>query len=928
MTRPKLILIDGHALAYQQYHALPIEKFTTTKGEPTNATYGFARTLLDILQTNPPVDYLAVSFDQGMSGRDQAYTDYKSTREKMPDDMSIQIDRIRELVRVFNIPILEKEDYEADDVIGTAAKKAVELGADVLIITGDRDLLQLLDEHVRVQLPSRTGREGPHLFDVARFVQDYGFNPDRLPDYKGFVGDNSDNIPGVKGIGEKTATQLLQEYGTLEGVYEHIEDQKGSKRQKLEEGRASAYLSKSLATIKRDVPLDVDLKKCVANDYDPAPVLQLFRLLEFRTFAQRIEPLVKTSRSPEQMDLFQAEAPVVHTPAQELVKSIVVDTEEALAGLVRALEAASAISFDTETTSTDQMRGALVGISLAVNGEEGYYIPIGHVALGAEPPRQLSIERVVAALRAPFTDPRKPKWAHNATYDLVVLRRYGLDVTPITFDTMVAEWLINPESRRKGLKDQAEDRLDVRMTHIQELIGKGKSQITMDRVSIDQCAPYACADAAITFRLVDKLRPELEQRALLKVFDEIEMPLIPVIADLNMNGVKLDLPYLGELSQEFAERLNAIQEQIFELAGESFNIGSPKQLNDILFGKLGLPTAGLTKTTHGFSVDADALEGLQAHHEIAKLIVDWRGLEKLKSTYVDALPSLADAEGRVHTTYQQTGSVTGRISSENPNLQNIPIRTEEGRRVRKAFIASPGHCLLGVDYSQIELRILADFSHDSFLVDSFAQDRDIHRATAAAVYSIPFEQVTKEQRYLAKRVNFGLMYGMGAYRLARETGLPVSEANQFIDRYFERLPGLRQYFDNSKSVAQRQGFLESLLGRRRYFPGLSGDGSRVASQLRARAEREAINMPIQGTAADIIKVAMIRLSARLKAEGPNAKLILQVHDELVLEVPENEVERTAAIVGEVMENAVTLSVPLKVEANFGLNWAEMEPVAE
>jgi DNA polymerase I len=926
MTRPKLVLIDGHALAYQQYHALPIEKFTTTKGEPTNATYGFARSLLDILQADPPIDYLAVSFDQGMSGRDAVYVEYKSTREKMPDDMSIQMDRIRELVQAFNIPILEKETFEADDVIGTAAKQAVARGAEVLILTGDRDLLQLLDEHIKVQLPSRTGRNEPHLYDVARFVQDYGFTPDRLPDYKGFVGDNSDNIPGVKGIGEKTATQLLQQYGTLEAVYDHIDEQKGSKREKLEQGRDSAYLSKSLATIKTDIPLEIDLEKCVANDYDAATVIQLFRLLEFRSFVQRIEGTGKAvpPGPAAQMDLFASEQPAVQI--RELVKTIVVDTEQALDDLARALDSAATIAFDTETTSTDQMRGALVGISLAVEGESGYYIPVGHSTLaGGESLRQLPIEMVTAALRPALTDPNKAKWAHNAAYDLVVLRRYGLDVTPITFDTMVAEWLINPESRRKGLKDQAEDRLDVRMTHIQELIGKGKNQVTMDRVPIEQAAPYAAADAAITFRLVDKLRPELEQRSLLKLFNEIEMLLVPVIADLNMNGVKLDLPYLSELSREFTGRLNAIEQQIYELAGAPFNIGSPKQLNDVLFGKLALPTVGLNKSTHGFSVDADALDGLRPHHKIVGLIVDWRGLEKLKSTYVDALPTQVDSEGRVHTTYQQTGSVTGRISSENPNLQNIPIRTEEGRRVRKAFIASPGHRLLGVDYSQIELRILADFSRDTFLLDSFMHDRDIHRATAAAVYGIPFEQVTKDQRYVAKRVNFGLMYGMGAYRLAREAGLLLGEANQFIDRYFERLPGLKQYFDSSKAAAYRQGYLESLLGRRRYFPGL-GDGSRVASQLRARAEREAINMPIQGTAADIVKIAMIRLSARLKAEMPRARLILQVHDELVLEVPEDEIEATSAIVCEVMENAVKLTVPLKVEANVGQNWSEMEPV--
>ncbi len=945
-SRPKLILIDGHGLAYQQYHALPVEKFATTQGEPTNAVYGFARTLLDILNLNPRVNYLAVSFDQGLSGREMVYTAYKGTRDKMPNDMIPQINRIYDLVRAFNIPILEAEGYEADDVIGTAAGQAVAQGVDVLIITGDRDLLQLVNEHTSVQLPGGRMQKGPQLFDSARVVEAFGVEPKQIPDYKGLAGDASDNIPGVKGIGDKTATQLLQQYGTLEAIYEHLDEQKGSKREKLETGRDSAFMSKQLATIITDIPLTVELDKCVAHDFDTATVTQLFRLLEFRSLLTRLPQSNTQSMSApqasqptnggqngQQMALFEMPASAAPPaeppqPIQQLVKTVVVDTENALADLVYVLDAVSTIAFDTETTSTDQMRGDLVGISLAINGTTGYYIPVGHIAVdGGEPPRQLSIDRVIDALRPALTDLRKQKWAHNAAYDLVMMRRYGLNVTPITFDTMIAEWLINPDSRNKGLKDQAEIRLGVEMTHIDELIGKGKNQITMDRVPVDRAAPYAAADAAMTFLLVDKMRPELEKKHLWQLFSEIEMPLVPVIADLNMAGVKLDLPYLAELSKEFAERLNTIQQQIFALAGEQFNIGSPKQLNDVLFGKLGLPTTGLSKTTHGFSVDADALERLSEQHEIVKLITDWRGLEKLKSTYVDALPQLADAEGRVHTTYNQTGAVTGRISSENPNLQNIPIRTEEGRRVRRAFIAAPGYHLLAVDYSQVELRILAHYSKDHFLTESFLYDRDIHRATAAAVYGIPFEQVTKEQRYLAKRVNFGLLYGMGAFRLARESGLPIAEAETFIKRYFERLPGVQQYLEGSKQKAYDQGYLETLRGRRRYFPGLgSGSGVPVSSVIRARAEREAINMPVQGTAADIIKIAMIQLSARLKAERPRARLILQVHDELVLEVPDDDIPATAELVCEVMEHAVELAVPLRVEASVGLNWAEMKPV--
>ncbi len=935
MSRPKLILIDGHALAYRQYFALPIDKFTTVRGEPTNATYGFARTLLDILQSSSPPEYLAVTFDQGVSGRTDLYPDYKGTRDKMDEDMAVQVNRIRELVQAFNIPILEKEGFEADDVIGAAVQQAIPLGVDVHIITGDRDLLQLVNEHTVVQLPGKSQGDA-QMYDEARVLQEYGIRPNQIPDYKGFVGDNSDNIPGVKGIGDKTAAQLLQQYDTLENVYVHIEEQKGSKREKLLADRDNAFLSKRLATIMTDIPLSLDLQKCVAHDYDPVGVARLFRTLEFRSLAARLPSTNKAEGEAQQMSMFEqpadseVPAPISDEPAPVSVATVIVDTDDALAELVAVLKKAPTIAVDTETTGTDAMRATLVGISLAVNDQEGYYLPVGHIAPAPDQPtpRQLRPEDVIAALRPALTDPAKPKYMHNATFDLMMLRRYGLDVAPITFDTMIAEWLINPDSRRKGLKDQAEDRLNIRMTHIQELIGKGKTQITMDKVPVSQAAPYAAGDAAITYRLVEELNPRLIERSLVNLFDKIEMPLIPIIADLDMTGVRLDLPYLAELSNEFAERLNTYEDQIYQMAGDRFNIGSPKQLNDILFGRLGLPTTGLTKTTHGFTVDADALDSLKEQHPMVTLLLEWRTLEKLKSTYVDALMTLVDESGRVHTTYNQTGSVTGRISSENPNLQNIPVRTEEGRRVRKAFIASPGCHLLSVDYSQIELRVLASYSKDPFLLDSFAHDQDIHRATAAAVYNIPFDQVTKDQRYFAKRVNFGLMYGMGAFRLARESGLKLHEAQEFIEKYFQRFPGVKGYFEGVKSQAELKGYLETWLGRRRYFLALRpGDNkTHISSVARARAEREAINMPIQGTAADIIKLAMIGLSKRLKAEKSRARFILQVHDELVLEVPDEDLKATSSLVCDVMEHALELAVPLKVESNVGLNWAEMEPI--
>lgn len=949
----RLMLIDGHGVAYRQFHALEkSQTFMTIAGEPTSATFGFARALLDILLAPIPPQYLAVTFDQGLSGREKLYPEYKGTRPEMDNNLAVQLNRIRELVQTFNIPILEKETYEADDVIGSAARLCVAQGVDAYILTGDGDLLQLVDDHTLVE-QQKWG--GSTIYDTAGVIARYGIRPEQLPDYKGFVGDNSDNIPGVSGIGDKTAAQLLQRYNTLENVYEHLDEQKDKTRRLLVQGRDNAFLSKRLATIQTDLPLDLDLAKCVAHDYDKTVALRLFEKLEFNSLIRRLRGsevdqatpsgAAKAKRSKngqtassdgqtQQLTLFETssesappEPTAEPTPIPHVVKTIIVDTDQVLTDLVQVLNDAPAIAFDTETTDIDQLRAILVGISLAVNGDEGYYIPVGHIATnGAEAPRQLPLQQVIDALRPAMTDPTKPKYAHHAAYDLVMLRRFGLDVRPITFDTMLGEWLLRPDSKRKGLKDQAQIRLNVYMTHIQDLIGTGKKQLTMDVVPVERAAPYAAADAAITYRLVEPIRVELDQHALGPLFTEIEMPLVPVIADLNMTGALLDLPYLTELSQEFAARLDEIKHHIYELAGEEFNIGSPKQLNELLFEKLKLPTKGLRKAQHGYSVDADALEALSEHHKVVQRILDWRGLEKLKNTYVDALPKQVDAAGRVHTTYNQTGSITGRVSSENPNLQNIPIRTEEGRRVRKAFIAPPGCHLVGVDYSQIELRILAQFSGDTFLVDAFNHDQDIHRATAAAVTGVPFDQITKEQRYFAKRVNFGLLYGMGAARLVRESGeMSYAAAKDFIDKYFERLPGVKAYLDGSKVKAMEQGYLETLRGRRRDFSILADPTLRHVE--RARLEREAINMPVQGTAADIIKIAMIRVSERLKVEHSRARLILQVHDELVLEVPDEDIMATAALVREVMEAAFKLNVPLRADANVGLNWTEMQPIA-
>ncbi len=933
-ARPLFYVLDGHALAYRHHFASYGRPLMTASGEITSAVFGFARTLMDILEKDKPY-YLAVAFDEGLSGRDVLYGEYKGTREKMPDELSAQMLWIRDLVLTFNIPVLTLAGYEADDVMGTVSLQAEQQNVDVRIITGDRDLLQLLTDHTSVRLSIPKKGEPDKLYDVAKFRADYDLEPLQLIDLKALEGDTSDNIPGVRGIGEKTATALLKEYKTLEGIYEHIDEIKGANQKKLIEGRNSAFLSQKLATILRDIPVTLDLQQCIAHDFDKEPVEELFRELEFSSLFNQLAR-INVRAANEQMSLFDLPEPEPATPIGEpLVPTTTVQDEAALAAMLAALNQAQAIAFDTKSTGTDPLKADLVGISLAVDGDSAYYIPVGHHS-----GQQLALDRVIEALRPPMTNPNIPKYAHNADYDLLMLQRYGIDVSPITFDTMLAEWVRDSLNGSLGLKRLAKAELNRDMTPIDALIGKGKKQITMAEVKIEYAAPYAAADAACTYALVGKLLPKLksDENALavdplwetvnpptrFDLFERIEMPLIPVIASMEQAGVLLDTTALKQMSLDLGEQLAALEDEIYEVTGGygKFNINSPKQLNDVLFGKLGLNAAGVRKTTHGFSTAADVLENMRGDHPIIAKILDYRELSKLKGTYVDALPALINPrDQRVHTSYHQAGASTGRLSSSDPNLQNIPIRTETGREVRRAFIAPPGMALLSVDYSQVELRIMAHVSHEPTLLHAFEQGQDIHAATAAIVNSIPLDQVTKEQRSFAKRVNFGLLYGMGAFRLARDSDLTLAQANEFIKTYFERLPRVQEYLEKAKQLAFDQGYLTTLFGRRRGFAGLHQGNH----NLRAQAEREAINMPIQGTAADIIKKAMIELYPQLPPL--KARMILQVHDELVLEVPEDRVQEVARVVVSVMEGACKLDAPLRANAAAGTNWRDVETVA-
>lgn len=918
----RLFLIDGHALAYRTYFALSrigdSSRWITKTGEPTAGTYGFISVLLRLLEQEMP-EYLAISFDTGRTFRDDLFPEYKATRDKMPDDLRLQIDRIRQLIDAFGIPILEADGFEADDVLGTVARQAAEQGVRVFILTGDRDLLQLANENILIRLAGRKLSEAID-YDPVEVEARFGIAPSQLIDYKALVGDPSDNIPGVRGVGEKTAVKLLLEYKTLDGIFAHLNEIPTRFRNKLEAGREDAYLSQELGKIVTEVPITFDLDTCRAQGYDRDRVIDLFRELEFHSLLSRI-PQEDESVHGRQLGLFVSNQAA---PAKEPSTFYIVDSPQALENLSRRLEDAEHIAFDVETTSTDAMRADLVGISLATHPTEGYYIPTGHnpaIAGGS----QIELETVINTLRDPLTDPSKHKVGHNLKYDFMVLARLNLRSSPLNFDTMVAEWLCNPASRSLGLKRLAWERLGVEMTEITDIIGRGRDQRSMADVPISKVAPYAAADAEVCLRLMPKLQEELEKKNQLSLFQSVEIPLIPILADMELSGIQLDTSFLDQLSMKLTNRLSEIESGVFQLIGHPFNVNSTQQLSKVLFEELKLkPPDHARRTTSGYySTAASVLDELRQSHPVVELILEHRELAKLKSTYTDTLPLQVDVKtGRVHTSYNQTGSVTGRLASSDPNLQNIPIRTELGRQIRHAFVSSPGHILISVDYSQIELRIVAHMADDKAMIQAFLEDKDIHAATASAIFGIDPEAITPQMRRQAKAVNFGLIYGMSPFGLSRSTDLTLAEAENFVEAYFERFPGVRRYLNQTRLQAAENGYVATLLGRRRYFPQLT-HGATVSETARARAEREAINAPIQGTAADIIKLAMLKLPDALKQSNLAAKMLLQVHDELVFECPENELKPTALLVQQIMGDAFELRVPLKTDVKTGNNWADL-----
>jgi DNA polymerase-1 len=1015
--RKKLIMIDGHAMIHRAYHAVP-ETLSTKKGEVVNATFGFTSLLIKALNEIKP-DYIAVAFDrQAPTFRHQQFAPYKAHRPTLPDNMRPQFGRIREIVEAFGIPIYEKDGFEADDILGTLACQATRMGVDTIILTGDMDTLQLVNDHVIV-MAAKKGITEVTEYTTEDVVQRFGVLPAHVPDYKGLVGDTSDNIPGVKGVGEKTAKKLLAEYGgDIENIFAHI-DELSPKDQRLLRGKEEeARQSKYLATIVCDAPVQLDLEACRVGQINQERIVALFRELEFRTLIDKIpgvsvarensvvkkasEPIEEQDEDlltapplgvvqimepppppdmdevelavrqasqekhtaeqaaamqievgaegeqggPTQLSLFEmpepqnevvrklrlpavgqsgtAETPLLFMDKDDPKKTntMIVNTPEMLRVLVSSLRSAGAFAMDTESTSDDPWQAELVGLSFAMAPGEAYYIPVGHTQTldGQEAGAQVPKQEVLAALKPVLEDPGLRKYMHNAKYDMLLLARQKINVRGLAFDTMLAAYLTDPGRRGLGLKDQVFQRLGHLMTPISELIGTGSKAITMDHVPVRLAADYAGADADMTLRLVAPLKEELRKHNLLNLYYRIELPLVPVLLQMEIYGVALDGDFLRELGERLGEQLEALEKEIYGSVGHEFNVNSTKQLGEILFNELKLPSGKKTKT--GYSVSADVLEGLRGKHPMVDYLLEYRQLAKLKSTYVDGLLTLMNpVTGRVHTSFNQTIASSGRLSSSNPNLQNIPIRTEVGRQIRRAFIADPSYVLLTADYSQFELRILAHITHEPRLVEAFTHDEDIHTITAASLFNVPAAEVTKDQRRLAKTVVYAILYGQSAFGLAQITGMSNSEAAEFIRRYHETFPHIKDYVESTLNQARKQGYVNTLYGRKRFFP----DMHLLSYNERQALEREAVNMPIQGGNADLIKIAMLRIQHKLTEKRLRTRMILQVHDELVFEVPIEELEQAKYYVRHLMEGVAKLDVPIKVEMKMGKNWFEAEP---
>lgn len=924
MTDKRLFLLDAYALIYRAYYGLIKNPRINSKGVNTSAIFGFVNTLEEVLRKENP-SHIAVGFDPaGPTFRHEAYEQYKAQREETPEVIRQSVPVIKEIIRAYRIPIVEVAGYEADDVIGTLAKQAEQAGFDTYMMTPDKDYGQLVSPHIFIYKPLFGGNF--EVRGVSEVTGKYGIErPEQVIDILGLMGDASDNIPGCPGIGEKTAIKLVQEFGSIEKLLEGTDKLKGATKTKIENHTEEIKFSKFLATIKTDVPVSFDEEALRRSEVDAEALRKIFDELEFRSLAERIlgknTPTPPTAANePIQGSLFDLFA--TNGPSDEKYSTLrdvnstphtyhLVDNEEDMALLANTLEKSQKFSFDTETTGIEPMTAELVGMSFAIAEGEAYYVPV--------PAEKIAAERIVNIFKKALENPSSQKIGQNIKYDYIMMQRYGVRPAGAFFDTMVAHYLLQPEQRH-NMDYLAEIYLGYKTIHIEELIGpKGKGQRSMRDVAPEQVCPYAAEDADITLQLKNRLEAELAREGMEHLFYAIEMPLVRVLAEMEINGVRIDTEALRRSSAELGERLAAIEQEIYELAGTSFNISSARQVGEILFERLKIDEKARKTKTGQYSTTEEVLEKLRYRHPIVDKILTYRGLRKLLSTYIDALPELINpATGKIHTSFNQTVTATGRLSSSNPNLQNIPIRDEEGREIRRAFIPEEGALFFSADYSQIELRIMAHLSGDPAMIEAFVSGLDIHAATASKIYKVGIDEVTKEMRRKAKTANFGIIYGISTFGLAERLNIPRSEAKQLIDGYFETFPRVKQYMEQSIEVAREKGYVETLNGRKRMLPDIHSHNSVV----RGYAERNAINAPIQGSAADIIKIAMVRIFDRFEREGLQAKMILQVHDELNFTVPLPEIDTVSRIVKEEMEHAATLRVPLVADTGTGSNWLE------
>jgi len=884
-----LYLIDGSAYVHRAYHA--IRGLSTSKGRPTNAVYGFTNMLIKLIEDRSP-EYLMMVFDaKGPTFRHQMYDAYKANRPPMPEDLAAQIPDIKSVAEGFGIQMLELQGYEADDVIGTLAKKAEDAGFWTTIVTGDKDFMQLVSERTILWDPMKD-----RITDRHKLRAEFDIEPRQMIDVMGLTGDTADNVPGVPGIGIKTAVSLIRRFGSMDHVYEQVDRVTGKKqKENLVRHKDMAMLSRELVTIHTDVPVGFDPASCRHPVANREKLSALFRELEFRRLYQ---------------------AWTVTSDLSEKGYKAILDND-GLNRLTDLIEASRLVSVDTETTSKDPMEARLVGLSFAVKPHEAYYIPCGHDYTGA--PYQLPLDAVLDRLRPAFVDASITKIGQNIKYDQIVLRRHGIQIEGIRFDTMLASYLLNPAKRAHSLDQIALDFLDHRMITYKEVTDGLDRDAGFNKVPVEKATPYACEDADIVLLAYDVLEPMLREAGLSDLFSQVEMPLVSVLADMEINGILVDSDILRDLSNAFENQLKTIEEDIYATAGETFNINSSQQLGQILFDKLKLPTQKKTKKRTGYSTDVEVLTALANQHDLPAYILRHRSLAKLKSTYTDALIGLINKDtGRIHTSFNQTITATGRLSSSDPNLQNIPIRTEEGRLIRRAFVPSRDWLMMSADYSQIELRLLAHCSEDEILINAFKEDEDIHSRTAAEVFQIAPTDVGQELRHQAKAINFGIIYGMSPYGLSKQLGITLKMAKTYIDSYFSRYSGVKHFMDEAIRIARETKKTSTLMGRIRPLPEIDS----VNRNLRLFAERTAINTPIQGTAADLIKVAMIRASEVLRKEQCRARMLLSVHDELVFEVPRGEVDETASLITEIMENIWQLRVPLKINVACGEHWAE------